>query len=84
MPEIEFTKDEKDILVQKIKRYFVEELDQEIAQFDAEFLLDFFNREVGPYYYNNGLYDAKTLIEDKLETLTDAFYEIEKPTDFIK
>ena len=84
MPEIEFIKEEKDLLVQKIKRYFVEELDQEIAQFDAEFLLDFFTREVGPYYYNNGLYDAKTLIEDKLETLTDAFYEIEKPTDFIK
>ena len=84
MPEIEFTIEEKDILVQKIKRYFIEELDQEIAQFDAEFLLDFFSLEVGPYYYNNGLYDAKTLIEDKLETLTDAFYEIEKPTDFIK
>jgi uncharacterized protein (DUF2164 family) len=84
MPEIEFTKEEKDILVQKIKGYFIEELDQEIAQFDAEFLLEFFSREVGPYYYNNGLYDAKTLIEDKLETLTDAFYEIEKPTDFIR
>ena len=84
MPEIEFTIEEKDILVRKMKRYFIEELDQEIAQFDAEFLLDFFSREVGPYYYNNGLYDAKTLIEDKLETLTDAFYEIEKPTDFIK
>ena len=84
MPEIEFTIEEKDILVQKIKRYFIEKLDQEIAQFDAEFLLDFFSREVGPYYYNNGLYDAKTLIEDKLETLTDAFYEIEKPTDFIR
>jgi uncharacterized protein (DUF2164 family) len=84
MPEIEFTKEEKDILVQKIKGYFIEELDQEIAQFDAEFLLEFFSREVGPYYYNNGLYNAKTLIEDKLETLTDAFYEIEKPTDFIR
>jgi uncharacterized protein (DUF2164 family) len=84
MPEIEFTKEEKDILVQKIKRYFVDELDQEIAQFDAEFLLDFFSREVGPYYYNGGLFDAKSLIEDKLETLTDAFYEIEKPTDFMR
>ena len=47
MSEIEFTKEEKDILVQKIKGYFVDELDQEIAQFDAEFLLDFFTREVG-------------------------------------
>ena len=84
MSEVEFSKEEKEILVQKIKRYFVDELDQEIAQFDAEFLLDFFSREVGTYYYNSGLYDAKSLIEDKLETLTDAFYEIEKPTDFLR
>ena len=41
MPDIHFSSDEKDILVRKIKRYFAEELRQEIGGFDAEFLLDF-------------------------------------------
>lgn len=84
MAKIEFNEHEKAAIVAKIKRYFHEELDQEIAQFDAEFLLDFFSEEVGAYHYNRGLLDAKTLLEEKLETITDAFYEIEKTTEFVR
>ncbi|GGK58905.1 DUF2164 domain-containing protein [Amphritea balenae] len=84
MAEIEFTRDEKAILVSKIQRYFDRELDQELGQFDTEFLLDFFAEQIGPYFYNQGLYDARALLESKLETITEGFYEIEKPTEFIK
>ena len=84
MAKIEFSDIEKVAIVGKIKLYFREELDQDIAQFDAEFLLDFFSEEVGAYYYNRGLSDAKLILEQKLESITDAFYEIEKPTDFIR
>ena len=48
MAKIEFSDREKAAIVDKIKLYFREELDQDIAQFDAEFLLDFFSEEVGP------------------------------------
>ena len=41
---IEFSQEEKDQLIPKIKMYLKEELDQEIGNFDAEFLLDFFFR----------------------------------------
>jgi uncharacterized protein (DUF2164 family) len=84
MAKIEFSDREKAAIVDKIKLYFREELDQDIAQFDAEFLLDFFSEEVGAYHYNLGLADAKLILEQKLESITDAFYEIEKPTDFIR
>ncbi len=84
MPAIEFTKEEKAILVEKIQRYFREELDREIGQFDAGFLLDFFSAEVGAYFYNRGLYDAQAVLEKRLETITEAISEIEKPTDFMK
>ena len=84
MSLIEFTKDEKKVIVNKIQLYFNEELDQTIGQFDAEFLLDFFSEEVGAYYYNRGLYDAQTILESKLESITDAFYEIEKKTDLAR
>ncbi|MDX2503521.1 MAG: DUF2164 domain-containing protein [Gammaproteobacteria bacterium] len=84
MSKIEFTKEEKDVIVRKIQLYFNEELEQKIGQFDAEFLLDFFSEEVGAYYYNRGLYDAQTILESKIESITDAFYEIEKPTDIAR
>lgn len=40
MTEIAFTKEEKNILIHKLKRYLNQELDYEIGQFNTEFLLD--------------------------------------------
>ena len=82
MAVIEFPKEEKDILVNKIKLYFDQELSQEIGQFDAEFLLDFFSEEVGSYFYNRGLMDARTVLEQKLEDIDEDLYAIQKPTEF--
>lgn len=81
MALIEFDKDEKAGIVSRIQMYFREELDQNIGQFDAEFLLDFFSEEMGAYYYNRGLQDARTVLESRLETIVEAIDEIEKPTD---
>ena len=84
MADIEFSAEEKSLIVNKIQSYFDQELGQEIGGFDAEFLLDFFSREVGAYYYNQGLNDAKGIIEERMGSLTDAIYEIEKPTTFAR
>lgn len=81
MSEIKFSNEEKDALAHKVKNYFMEELKQEIGQFDAEFLLDFFSRELGSYYYNRGLYDARAIFESKLESIDEALYAIEKETN---
>ena len=84
MSAIEFSKDEKEIIVRKIQIYFREELEQEIGGFDAQFLLDFFAEEIGAYFYNRGLYDAQTILEKRLDTINEAIYELEKPTEFRK
>ncbi len=85
MANIKFSAEEKELLVTKIQRYFNQELEQDIGQFDAEFLLDFFSKEVGGYYYNRGLFDAQTIIAGKLdnitETVNEAISEIEKPVN---
>lgn len=82
MAIIEFSKDEKTHIVRKIQLYFLEELGQEIGSFDAQFLLDFFSEEMGGYFYNRGLYDAQAILEKRLETIAEAIYELEKPTEF--
>ncbi len=79
---IEFTKQEKELLVQKLKHYFTNELDQDIGQFDAEFLLDFFGKEMGIYYYNRGLIEAQDIFKSRVDSITDAIYELEVPTEF--
>ncbi len=81
MSSIEFSAAEKEAIIRKIKLYFSEELEQDIGQFDAEFLLNFFAEEIGGYFYNRGLYDARAVLEEKLEHIDEAIYSIEKPTD---
>jgi uncharacterized protein (DUF2164 family) len=77
--KIEFSKKEKEIMIQKVKMYFREELTQEIGNFDAEFLIDFFAEEIGGFFYNRGLYDAETLISEKVSEISDLLLQLEKP-----
>ncbi len=84
MSNIEFSKAEKELITRKVQMYFSKELDQELGQFDAEFLIDFFAAEVGAYFYNRGLRDAQSVIEAKVADIADALYEIEKPTEFVR
>ncbi|WP_057832519.1 DUF2164 domain-containing protein [Colwellia sp. TT2012] len=83
MSTIKFSSTETEQLVSKIQGYFSKELDQDLGQFDAEFLLDFFSKEVGAYFYNRGLFDAQTVIATKLEYVSEMMQEgiseIEKP-----
>ena len=83
MNTIKFSSTETEQLVTKIQSYFAKELDQDLGQFDAEFLLDFFSQEVGAHFYNRGLFDAQTVIAAKLdnvsEIIQEGISEIEKP-----
>jgi len=83
MSTIKFSSTETEQLVTKIQSYFAKELEQDLGQFDAEFLLDFFSKEVGAYFYNRGLFDAQTVIAAKLDNISEmvqeGISEIEKP-----
>jgi len=82
MSDIKFSKEEKEVITKKIQLYFTENLDQEIGRFDAEFLLDFFAKEIGTYFYNRGLYDAQAILSRRLDDMAEVIYELEKPTNF--
>ncbi|MCR9106300.1 MAG: DUF2164 domain-containing protein [Gammaproteobacteria bacterium] len=81
---ITFSNEEKAAIGQRIQRYFEDELGQEIGQFDAEFLLDFFAHEIGAFFYNRGLYDAQALLASRMETVAEAIYELEKETHGVR
>jgi len=81
MTNIKFTAQEKEQIILKIQKYFSQELDQDLGQFDADFLLDFFSNEVGAYFYNRGLSDAQQIISERVEHLSEAIYELEQPVN---
>jgi uncharacterized protein (DUF2164 family) len=80
--DIAFSQAEKDVIVRRIKLYFSEELQQQIGSFDAEFLLGFFAREIGAYFYNRGLYDAQAALSSRMDDIHDAIFQLEQPTEF--
>ncbi|BCO19036.1 hypothetical protein KUC3_18930 [Alteromonas sp. KC3] len=78
MSDITFSSEEKSALVDKLQRYFNNELGVELGQFDGEFLLEFIAKEMGGVFYNCGLRDARAVFEARLESIDEDLYAIEK------
>lgn len=81
MAIINFSEEEKVLLARKLQFYFQDELNREVGHFDAMFLLDFIIDQIGAYFYNRGVYDAQSLLEDQFAGMADAVYQLEKVTD---
>ena len=83
MSVVEFSKEEKALITQKLQRYVATELGFDMGSFDAEFLLDFVSKELGCYFYNRGLYDAQTVVNARFEDMAEAIDVLEKfePSD---
>lgn len=79
MDDIKLSKEQTEVLVSKVKEYFEQELEQDIGSFEAEFLIDFFIKNVGPVIYNRGLADAQQLFSEKADEISYQIQELEKP-----
>jgi uncharacterized protein (DUF2164 family) len=82
MAKVEFSSEQRQVIIRKLQTYLAEEMDHEAGRFETEFLLDYFIKEIGGHFYNQGLADAKAILEAKLQQIDDDLYEIEIPTDF--
>lgn len=78
MRKIAFSREERAAIVEKIQRYFVDELDSSIGNIPAELLLNFLSEEIGAFYYNRGLADAQKVFASGLDEINDAIYALEQ------
>ena len=81
MKPIALNKELQNKLVAKLQDYFEQELDQELGQFDAAFLMDFFAKEMGVHYYNHGIFDAQAAVSARLDEVSDVIFELERAVD---
>ena len=72
-------KDDRTALARTLRAYLKDELDVEIGGLDAEFLLDVMAERLGPRFYNQGLRDAATARAKRMDVLTEALEELERP-----
>ena len=74
---IQVSAETKKRLVESIKRFFVQEMDEEIGDLKASLLLGFCLKEVGPIVYNRAVSDAQAYLQDKVAYVDGSCYEPE-------
>ena len=74
---IKLERDAEQRALASIKRYFTENMDEEVGDLKARLLLDFFLGEIGPTVYNGAIADAQVYFQGKVADLDGSCYEAE-------
>ena len=77
---IKLTRDSEKYLIGSIKRFFAENMDDEIGDLKAARVLEFCVKEIGPSIYNQAIADARTFFEERTSDLGAICYHDEFPT----
>ena len=74
---IQLAEDRKNAILRSLKDFYADVFDDNISQYRAERLLEFFVKALGPAVYNQAIQDARGFMLNKLEDLDAEFYEKE-------
>ena len=74
---IDIPKDKEARIIESIKHYFEENLEDEIGDLKASLLLDYVIHEIGPVIYNQAILDAQAFMADKMNDLGNSCYQPE-------
>lgn len=77
---LELDKQEQDGAIASLQRYFKTEFDRELGNLEADGLLRFFVKEIGPCLYNQAIKDAQSQLQTRVAELDIDCYE--KPFSF--
>ena len=78
-PRITLADDARERAVASLRRYFADELEQEIGELKAGLLLDYFLEELGPTVYNRAIADARAFFEERAGDLEGVCSQAEFP-----
>jgi len=67
--KIKLTKDKREDMISAIKKYFLNEREEEIGDLASGLVLDFVIEELAAEFYNQGIYDSYQYMEDRVEDL---------------
>lgn len=74
---IRIDEERRTALLLRIQGFFQEEFDEDLSEFRASTLLDFFAEALGPQIYNQAVQDARAFMLRRLEDLEGDVYEPE-------
>ena len=65
------------VILGMMRSFYEVEFDEELSDYRAERLLEFFLETLGPTVYNQAIQDARKFMLERLEDLDSEFYETE-------
>jgi uncharacterized protein (DUF2164 family) len=71
--------EQKQAIIGQIQRYFQVERGEELGDLAAETMFEFMLQTLGPLVYNEALMDARKIMNERLLSLEDELYTLEKP-----
>jgi uncharacterized protein (DUF2164 family) len=75
---IKLSDERKAAIVSELRSLYLDEFDEELSDFQADQIVAFFVRIMGPTVYNQAIQDARGFMLEKLEDLDVEFYESEQ------
>ena len=70
-----FPKEQESEILSSLRRYFSENLDCELSEMRAGFLLEYLMSEIGPFAYNKGVEDARKYFAAMTEDLPGTCFQ---------
>jgi len=72
--EIKLKKEVEQTLIESIRRYVSENMENEIGELQATLFLQYCLEEIGPCIYNSAVADAQRYLQEKVSDLENACY----------
>jgi len=74
---VKLEKETEAYVLGSIRRFFAEDLEEDIGDLKAMRVLDFCIHEIGPSIYNQAIADAQSFLQEKVADLSGVHYEAE-------
>ena len=74
---LELSKETVREIIPSLRRFLAEELEMEVGEMQAGFLLDYILKEIAPFAYNKGVKDSEAFLRAHLQDLGNTCFEEE-------
>lgn len=72
-------KEEKEYVIDQVKEYFELERGEVIGDLSADQFVQRMAEEMGPFFYNKGIEDARRMVEQKVMNMDEDLLSLERP-----
>ncbi|MBN8235545.1 DUF2164 domain-containing protein [Halobacillus kuroshimensis] len=73
------TKEQRQMMIEEIEQFFLKERDEELSDFAAESILDFFKDSLASHFYNNAVNDAISVLQTQYSSIEEEVRTLENP-----